>query len=645
LRITIFILALTAALLISSASFGQSAYSSSSNQNDLTSWQPYGSGCLVSIGTEPGMIVADFDDSSTTTWCNKGFRRSFPDGIAWEKFKYITFNFRVTEGVDSIHCLLNDKNGNWWQAVKHGPIPAGVWSLFACKKEDLGFAWSDFVNVTSAEKIADVSEIFISVGTSKVNSGTKIKFDMKNVEIGNNAPALINAEAPPSANARVKIPKPTPFAQQWKVTSFNKNGNMVVDGKPFFPLGLYSCIGIDEASGTHKESLYSGGVTEADNLRRFKDIKDAGFNMLQTYTMQFYGMKVSKPGWHQKANGDVIEETTPEKIRLGTIKFLDTCQKVGLKAIVGGGQPYSLNTSLPVKNRAKALAALKQQLKANMAVWKNHPALIAWYLIDEPSTINLPVQDMLDVYRFMKSQDTKHPTFIPSCSATDVKYRYAVDIMAPDPYPVARQMPLHVIANDMDIRKAGQVGNPPMPQVWAVVQIGQWVDNIREPSVEEIRLLSLLALTRDAKGLMFYAHNSYPERNPKHWQDVTTAVNSLHTLFPYLLEKSTVLKNYKCSEPRIDSILRKGIGKYTLIAVNSTQNAVYDPVGVGSVTFDLSNLKLQAGTRVSVLDEDAQGNVKLGSRRQIALTNTQSGCALTDNFASLAAHVYLIEPR
>jgi hypothetical protein len=359
--------------------------------------------------------------------------------------------------------------------------------------------------------------------------------------------------------------------------------------------------------------------------------------------MQFYGMKVSKSGWYQKANGEVIEETTPGKIRQGTIKFLDLCQRVGLKAIVGGGQPYSIDKALPAEGRAKALAALKQQIKANMTAWKNHPALIAWYLIDEPSTIDLPVQDMQDVYRFMKSQDTKHPTFFPSCAATDVKYRYSIDIMAPDPYPVARQMPLHVIANDMDMRKAAQVGNPPMPQVWAVVQIGQWVDNIRLPSVEEMRLLSLLALTRDAKGLMFYAHNSYPERDPKHWQDVATAIKSLHTLFPYLLEKSQVLKNYKCNEPRIDSILRKGIGKYTLIAVNSTQNAVYDPVEVGSVTFDLSKLNLPAGTKVSVLDEDSQGKLQLGSQRQISLTKTQNGYELTDTFTALASHVYLFK--
>lgn len=588
-------------------------------------------------------MVSDFDDSSTVDWCNKGFRRSFPEGIPWDKFKYVTFKFKVTEGVDSVHCLLSDKSGNWWKAIKNGPIAPGEWLQFACKKEDLRFAWSDFVNVTSAEKSADVCEFFISVGTTKVNSNTRIKFEMKNVELGNNAPALITAEAPSAPKTEADLSKPTPFARQWKVSSFNAGGNLVVDGNPFFPLGLYSCVGIDEASGTHKESLYTGGVTEADNLKRFKDIKDAGFNMLQTYTMQFYGMKVSKPGWYQKSNGEMIEDTTPEKIREGTIKFLDLAQKAGLKAIVGGGQPYSLNGPLPVVGREKALDALKQNLKANMTAWKNHPALVAWYLIDEPSTVDMPVQDMQDVYRFMKTQDITHPIFIPSCSAADVKYRYSVDAIGPDPYPVARQMPLHSVARDMDVLKAGQVGNPGMPQIWAVIQICQWVDNIRVPSTEEIRLLSMLALTRDAKGLMFYAHNSYPERNPGQWQDITKAVKSLHTLFPYIMEKSQVLKNYKCSEPRIDSILRKGIGKYTLIAVNSTQNAVYDPVDVGSVTFDLGKLKLPEGTRVRVLDEDPQGNLKLGSQRQISLTRTQTGYVLTDGFGPLASHVYLIE--
>jgi|GEM_PF-4091628 len=64
LRIKLLVLAIVVAVLAVSATFGQSVYNSSLNQNDLTSWQPYGSGCRVTIGADPGIIVADFDDSS-----------------------------------------------------------------------------------------------------------------------------------------------------------------------------------------------------------------------------------------------------------------------------------------------------------------------------------------------------------------------------------------------------------------------------------------------------------------------------------------------------------------------------------------------------------------------------------------------------
>ena len=629
--------------LTTATAFGQAVYRSSFNETDIKAWQPYGDGCRVSPGTETGSIAADYDNSSNVAWSNKGFQRSFPDGLDWGRFKYLTFKFRVTEGIDSIHCMLNDKKGNWWKIVKQGPIEAGVWTQFACKKKDLVFAWSDIPDVKSAENIADVCGVIICTSTFNINTNTKIRFELKDIEIGSNAPALIVPEPPPVRNTKAIIPAPTPFKQQWKVTSFNGNGNMVVDGKPFFPLGLYSCIGIDEASGTYAGCLYTGGVTESDSLRRFRDIKNAGFNLLQTYTMQFYGMKVSGPGWTDKVKGVMIEDTTPEKVRLGTIKFLNLCQKAGLKALIGGSQPYSLSVPLPVEGRERALEAIKEQLRANMSAWKNHPSLIAWYLHDEPAYAQIPVQDMQDIYRFMKTQDTRFPIFFPSSSPTDVQYRYTADVIAPDPYPVEQKMPLHSVAHYMDMIKAGQTGNPPMPQVWAVIQIGQWVENIREPSVEEIRLLAMLALTRDAKGLMFYSHNSFPERNPKHWQDITTAVKSLHTLFPYLLENSIVTKDYKCSDPRIDSILRKGKGKYTLIAVNSTQNVVFDPIGIGKVAFDLSNRKLPAGTKVSALDEDPQCRLKLGSQRQIELTRTNSGYVLTDTFPALAVHVYLIK--
>ena len=86
-------------------------------------------------------------------------------------------------------------------------------------------------------------------------------------------------------------------SNQWKVSSLNDDGLIALEGKPFFPLCLYSCIGIDAGSATHKACRYTGGVAKEDTLKRMRTVKDAGFNALQTYTMQYYGAKVSKPGW------------------------------------------------------------------------------------------------------------------------------------------------------------------------------------------------------------------------------------------------------------------------------------------------------------------------------------------------------------
>lgn len=453
------------------------------------------------------------------------------------------------------------------------------------------------------------------------------------------------------------------FPLQWKVSSFNAQGNLVVDGQSFFPLGLYSCVGIDQASATHKGSYYTGEVTQEKTMARLQTIKDAGFNLLQTYTMQFYGTQVSGSAWEQSLPGAVLEKTNPEKLREGMLRFMDDAQAAGLKVMIGANQPYSAMTELlPTEPQARerALTKWKAETKLNIEAYDKHPALVAWYLIDEPSQIppkGLPVEDLTEYYRYGKSLDTVRPQMLPSCSylphanGSDSKYRKAVDIMAPDPYPIPSDKSgtrIRILADMLDVMKKDQVGSPAMPQLWAVIQICHWVEGIRLPTIKEMRVMALLALTRDVKGLMFYEHKNYPDREPQQWKNIGLVVNSLHSVIPDLLAPSKIVTDYVVSSKKIDAILRKvtdaasGKGYYSLIAVNATQNAALEPVAAGNVTFDLGNICLPQGAKVIVLDEDADGKLSLGSRREIALVTKEGRVSFTDAFGIYASHVYRI---
>ncbi len=431
------------------------------------------------------------------------------------------------------------------------------------------------------------------------------------------------------------------FPLQWKVSSINTNGNLMVDGKPFFPLGLFSCFGIDKASATHPHSKYTGEVTKEITMGRLKAIKDAGFNMLQTYTMQGYGNKFDE-------SGKVVEKTTPEKLREGMIKFMDYCDEAGLKVMIGARHPYCIMSPLPEEGRAAEWARRKRELKANIDAWKDHPALLVWYLIDEPENVNMPVEDLIDTYRYIKSLDSVHPMLFNSPFAFVVKYRRGTDIMAESFYPIESNEPITLITERLDVIKKSQIGDPPMPQIWAVIQICQWVEGKRLPSTEEMRLMALLALTRDIKGFLFYEHMNYPENNPHRWRNISRVVKSLYSVIPDLLASPDIVKDYSVSDKRISTIMRRvhdvntGHIYYSLIAVNPTQNIVYDPVAVGQATFTFDNLQVEEGSVVTVLDEDSEGNFKLGSCRQIKLTKTNQGYSFTDEFGKLASHVYRI---
>lgn len=636
------------------------------------SWKPYGSGCEIGVVMDDvlqrNVLNAAFDDSSEGAWANKGIFITLKEPISWSSFKYVHFLCQMNRKVSSVGCLLHDKNGGWWRNFRADLTAPNQWTVAAFKKDSFTFTWNDDAKIAAGKMDAGIAEIYLYVGTEGVNKKANYSLRLTDVTFGAVLPEFQNYAASVSAKTVDSVRQAKddsaqeeagvePFPLQWKVSSLNKSGNFVVDGKPFFPLGLYSCFGIDEASATHRECHYTGAVTKEKCIERMKVIKEAGFNTLQTYTMQFYGTKVAKPGWHQENPGDVVEPTNADKLREGMVTFMDYAQSVGLKVMIGGSHPYCIEKEFPKNNRAEALEKLQRELKANIMAWKDHPALLAWYLIDEPynenSNGNMPVADLRDVYRYVKSLDTAHPMIFASCDwafpsgPSDTRYRKATDIIAPDVYPVGAGVPIQMIANRLDNIKKCQEGKPPMPQAWAVIQIWQ-APGIRLPSSGEMRVMALLAMTRDVKGLLFYNYANYPEKEPQHWANVSEVVNSLHTVIPDVLAPSRVVTQYRVSDPRVFSIMRRISDKksktpdYSLIAVNPIQNVVFEPMALGPVMFELGKLKLKKDAAVTVYDEDERGNFKRGSLRRIPLTIDEQGCRFTDEFGEYAAHVYRI---
>ncbi len=616
-------------------------------------WQAYGEGCTLAVTAESAhggthALCARFDDTSTAAWANKGARIELPPGLAWGSFGYVLLHYRLDHAAQAVGFLLHDRGGNWWRAASPTPV-LGQWAPAAVSKAAFAFAWNDDPNQPPGSKDAEIGELFVFANTEAVNSGARYTLSLDDVVFCNALPDGLEAPAAPPAAAAPALPPPAgdPFPPQWRVAEMEARGYLTVNGQPFFPLGIYSCLGIDQASGAHPTSQYSGPVTAAKVDGWLQALHGAGFNLLQTYTMQFYGT-VLAPGvvgtWQP---ADVVQPTTPEKLREGTLRLLDLCQRHDLKLMAGSFPPYCAIT-LPVEPeaRAKALADWQARVRPNVLAWKAHPALLAWYLNDEPSSVNQPVRDLQDQYRFMKELDSDHPLLIASCAVSDLQYARALDIIAPDPYPIETGVPLRELPARIRPLRAVAAGTPPMPQTWAVIQICQWVEGRRLPSEAEMRLLALSALSQDVTGLFFYEFRNYPDSNPEHWQRIGRVVRSLQTVTPALLAAGTAVRDVPASDRRVYALAKQvGTGPAAvgwLIAANPSQNLAGEPMGLGQVTFALGCLALPAGAVAVALDEDGSGQFQPGGRRPVTLQQTAKGLALSDAFGALAAHVYRI---
>ena len=176
--------------------------------------------------------------------------------------------------------------------------------------------------------------------------------------------------------------------------AFDKSGRTLVDGKPFFPLGMY---------------WSENTLGKTDALERYA--APGVFNCLQTY---------------EKA-------MTPE--------ILDRCHAKGLMVLAsvkdvyvrGPNDPHALIFP-PKKVKTDADAAAYVTDVVNRC--KSHPALLAWYTCDE---FNAAYAAKLEErYRLLKSLDPEHPVFVLAFSDATRSFIQAYDVTGTDPYPVCK---------------------------------------------------------------------------------------------------------------------------------------------------------------------------------------------------------------
>ncbi len=308
------------------------------------------------------------------------------------------------------------------------------------------------------------------------------------------------------------------------------NGSLIADGLPFYPFGFYCYWPVQPT------------LPEEEVVR--------GFNMLSPY---------------QKIEGKTLNDRK---------KYMDRCARLGMKvhynllSVSGGGGVGSGRLS-DIDQEEK-----RRRLIREVNTFKDHPALLAWYISDEPVGQGIPPEPLIEMYRFIKELDPYHPVSIVFMTPQKAQqYAGAMDIVMADPYPIPGNSVSTTGRVTKELVSEFYLEKP----VWIVPQAfggNEWW--AREPTAQEIRVMTYLAMVEGAQGIQYFIRhgmNAFP-KSVVAWNECSNMAHEVAELTP-ALSQGTLVASIRANHRSIKlrSLLYKDC--LTILAVN-TENKPKD---------------------------------------------------------------------
>ena len=273
----------------------------------------------------------------------------------------------------------------------------------------------------------------------------------------------------------VACEKFAPAAREVKIDLFSQS--LLVDGEPFFPIGLY--------------------WLRAEDLGPMRRLH---FN-----------------------SGDYYYKLRGEEVA----SLMDAAAVEGMQILLELTE-YARREPEP---DYRAIAALVKR-------YRQHPALLAWYLVDEPAETKMAPASALAIYELIRELDPYHPVYlVNNRSHTYAAYSDASDILAIDVYPIPNY-PITRVGNYMEQARWTSLERKP---VWLIAQAFGGVEHwARSPTASELRNMVYQGLVGGAKGVLFYR---YCQENERHiqplalWREVQRLAAELAELGPVLLQE------------------------------------------------------------------------------------------------------------
>jgi hypothetical protein len=330
------------------------------------------------------------------------------------------------------------------------------------------------------------------------------------------------------------------------------NGGLFTDGMVMIPFGFFTYFPVDISSLDN----------EAIN----------GFNMISPY---------------QKADKKSLKSRKA---------YMDRCAETGMRVNYnicsvagGGGAESSLMEGLSPEDK-------KKMLRKEIETFRDHPALLSWFIADMPDSRSFPADSLTQYYDIIKELDPYHPVTILISSPRNVsKYSQVADIMMTAPYPVP-QGSLREVKDYISIPKNALQFEKP---VWSVPQAfggNEWWQ--REPTPHEIRAMTYMAIIYGATGIQYFirsAANSFP-KSVATWNECATISREIAELAPEFFSQHSA-PVFEPSEPGIHVKAFNRSGLVTVLVVNEKK----DP---GKIKLKMTNGDLTISTTVLFENRD-----------------------------------------
>jgi hypothetical protein len=368
-----------------------------------------------------------------------------------------------------------------------------------------------------------------------------------------------------------------------KVSSkyFNTDNCLIVDGKPFFPIGIYSV----------------NPLKRWDPPFAFEEIKAAGFNTVHTY----------------EYDEDYLN------------KYVKKAELAGLKVLIFPG----VLLEKPEFDISKLGNLVKHLTKS--------PAILSWYLVEEPDSSNITPKQIEELKGVIRDLDPHHPiSIIISDPKKYINYSNCTDIFMIERYPVPKQ-PIVDVAEHVDLARKAVKDRIP---VWAVLQAFGYQNEKnkgwgwkREPTYQEMKAMTYLAIVRGARGIFYFTYHGseyFIKDSPRHWEDLKAIVGELRAIYPLLVAPEV--------EDGLISISMTGINRsssFWMIRQVKEGNSLIQ-AGTYLIVVNGGN---QSGTATFVIKR-ATSNVRvILEDRVIPVTKG----IFSDNFKPYEVHIYSLE--